>query len=404
MMIKEIMSMAFHSLKINRMRTFLSMLGIIIGVAAVIAIVSVGSGAQNYITGKISSLGSNIINISQNLSQNLSNDNLLAKDPGFTVELAEYINSYSPSVKEVLPNLQNHASISQKDNTIMTTILGTYPEYQKILNYFPQRGKFIGQLDIDRRSDIIILGHGLAKDLFPNEDPLSKLVKINNQGHIYLFRVVGIMEDKNTGLLGSYNNQAYIPAATFLSRFSTSNNVTAYLAQAESSESALLAVNEITHFLSNYTGDRDSFSILSQDQIIDIVNSVADTLNLMLAGIAGISLLVGGIGIMNIMLVSVTERTREIGIRKALGADKGQIMKQFIYEALFVSGIGGVIGIILGWLGAALLAHYGQWDLIIYPGSIILAFGFSLMIGLFFGIYPAVKASRLDPVEALSYE
>ncbi|MEJ6951987.1 ABC transporter permease [Natronospora cellulosivora (SeqCode)] len=400
MMVKEIMTMALNSLKVNRMRTFLSMLGIIIGVAAVIAIVSVGTGAQNYITSKISSLGSNLINISQDFSDDFSS----ANSAGFTVELADYINKYSPSVKEVLPNLQIGGAISHRDNTIMTTILGTSPAYQEIVNYYPKEGSFIRASDIDRRNDIIVLGYDLATELFPDEEALNQMVKINNQGHVYLFRVVGIMEEKNTGLLGNYNKQAYIPAPTFMSKLSKSNSVTGYLAQAKSSEQAFLAVNEITHFLSNYTGSSDSFSILSQDQIIDIINSVADTLNRMLAGIAGISLLVGGIGIMNIMLVSVTERTREIGIRKALGADKGQIMKQFVYEALFVSALGGIIGILLGWLGAAVLAHFGHWDLLISPSSIILAFAFSLLVGLFFGIYPALKASRLDPVEALSYE
>jgi putative ABC transport system permease protein len=191
-----------------------------------------------------------------------------------------------------------------------------------------------------------------------------------------------------------------------MKKLSNSRYVSSYLAQANSSQEASSAVGEIKYFLIKSLNDKDmqKFRLLSMDQILDTVNSVTASLSLMLGGIAAISLLVGGIGIMNIMLVSVTERTREIGIRKALGAKRKNIMSQFLIEALSLSGLGGMIGIILGWLGAYFIARLGKWSLVISLSSVLLAFGFAVIIGLFFGLYPAMKAARMDPVEALSYE
>ena len=205
-------------------------------------------------------------------------------------------------------------------------------------------------------------------------------------------------------MTGNLNNQAYIPITTFMNKISNSNYVSNFVAQAKSSETASLALKEIEYLLDSYISEDESYNIFSQDQLLDTISNVTNSMKLMLIGIAGISLLVGGIGIMNIMLVSVTERTREIGIRKALGAKKKDILFQFIIESLTLSSIGGIIGIILGATAAYFIAQAGGWPFIMSLPIVLLAFSFSLAVGMFFGIYPAYRASKLDPVDALSYE
>jgi len=402
----ETLKIAVNSLKSNKLRTLLSMLGIIIGVGAVIAIVSIGSGAREQITSNISNLGSNLINIFPGTSRGWGGRISASSENVFTLKLADDIKKLCPSVKKVVPVAQGSGLLIAGDVNVQANIVGTNADYQEVNNYKVSQGQFINSDDLESNLNVIVLGSQLAKDLFNSESPLGKKIKLNYKNQNYLFVVIGIMEEKGGGLTGDLDDQSYIPITTYMKKLSNSRYVSSYLAQANSSQEASSALGEIEYFLIKNLDDQDKekFRLLSMDQILDTVNSVTASLSLMLGGIAAISLLVGGIGIMNIMLVSVTERTREIGIRKALGAKRKNIMSQFLIEALSLSGLGGIIGIILGWLGAYFIAQLGKWSLVISLSSVLLAFGFAVAIGLFFGLYPAMKAAKMDPVEALSYE
>ena len=405
-MIFEIIKLAINSLKANKLRTFLSMLGIIIGVGAVIAIVSIGSGVREQITAQISDLGSNVINILPGTSRGWGGRVSKSSADVFTMELADYIEEVSPSVKRVVPISQGSGLLIKEDVNIQANIIGTNGDYPEVTNYNLAQGQFINAEDINNNRNIIILGSEVADDLFGTTNPLGEKIKLHYQRRDYLFTVTGIMEEKGGGLIGNPDDQAYIPITTYMKKLSNSRFVSYYMAQARSSEEASAAVGEIEYFLVKYLEDEDKeeFNLISQDQILETVSSVTAYLSLMLGGIAAISLLVGGIGIMNIMLVSVTERTREIGIRKALGAKRNIIMSQFLVEAISLSGLGGMIGIAFGCLGAYFIAQAGEWPLVITIFSVLLAFGFAVAIGLFFGLYPAMKAAKMEPVEALRYE
>ncbi|MBA2132270.1 ABC transporter permease [Capillibacterium thermochitinicola] len=403
-MILAILRMAFDSLTVNKLRSFLSMLGIIIGVGAVIAIVSVGSGARSQVTNQISQLGSNLITISPGIRRGSGGRISFTATDVFTMELAEQILQNCPSVGRIMPNVQTSGLLIAGNANYQTQVVGVTPVYQQIYDFYPARGQFITEAHEANATNVMVLGSGLAKELFPNTDPLGQTVKLFVRNRHLLFVVVGVMEEKGTGAWGNIENQAFIPASVLMKKINNRKYVNGYTAQAVSAAAAKAAVGEIEYFLTRYLGGADKFRITSQEQLLETISQVTGTLSLMLGGIAGISLLVGGIGIMNIMLVSVTERTREIGIRKALGAKRRHILAQFIIEALTMSGLGGLLGIGLGWLGAAGVARIGGWPLVVTHTSVLVAFSFSLLVGLFFGIYPARKASKLDPVIALSYE
>ncbi|HEY8391240.1 MAG TPA: ABC transporter permease [Capillibacterium sp.] len=403
-MIWEILRMAIDSLAVNKMRSFLSMLGIIIGVGAVIAIVSVGSGAQSQVTSEISQLGSNVIMINPGIRRGSGGRISLQATDVFTMELADRILQNCPSVTRIMPNLQTSGLLIAGENNYQTTVVGVTPVYQQIYDHYPARGQFITDEYLTNVSNVIVLGSGLAEELFPGSDPLGQKVKLYVRNRHLVFVVVGVMEKKGTGMWGNLENQAFIPVSVLLKKINNRQFVNGYIAQAAEAGAAKAAVAEIEYFLTSYMGDASKFRITSQEQLLETISQVTGTLSIMLGGIAGISLLVGGIGIMNIMLVSVTERTREIGIRKALGAKNRHILTQFLIEALAMSGFGGLLGIGLGWLGAAGVAKLGGWPLVVTNTSVLVAFSFALFVGLFFGIYPARKAAKLDPVIALGYE
>ena len=405
-MIFETLRIAINSLKTNKLRTLLSMLGIIIGVGAVIAIVSIGSGAREQITARISDLGSNVITISPGTSRGWGGKVSANLADIFTLELSDHIEKLSPSVRKVVPVTQGSGLLINEGINIKANIIGTNGNYMEVNNYNLEKGQFINNDDINDTRNIIVLGSTLADDLFGTKNPLGEKIKLHYQNWDYLFIVTGVMEEKGGGFGGNLDSQAYVPITTYMKKLSNSRFVSFYIAQANSSQVASAAVGEIEYFLVKYLEDekKEKFRLMSQDQILETVSSVTASLSLMLGGIAAISLLVGGIGIMNIMLVSVTERTKEIGIRKALGAKRKNIMSQFLIEALSLSGLGGMIGIFLGWLGAYFIAQAGKWPLVVTLLSVLLAFSFAVVIGLFFGLYPAMKAAKMDPVEALRYE
>lgn len=403
-MIIESIRIALTSLRTNKLRTFLSMLGIVIGVGAVIAIVSIGSGAQREVTSQIAQLGSDLINILPGGASFRSGRVSGTPSGAFRPELTSYIKQTCPSVSNIVAISQSNVNLYFGEERISATAVGTEPAYQVINLYNPTQGRFIEDHDLQTVSNVLILGSRASQNLFPSQNPLGQRVKLTAGQRTLYFTVIGVMEEKGQGLTGNFDTQVYLPLTTQMQKIANTSFVSSYIAQSRSQAESMEAVAQIEYFLTRYMGDNENFSILSQDQLLNVINQVTNTLNLMLGGIAGISLLVGGIGIMNIMLVSVTERTREIGIRKALGAKNRHILSQFMTEALTLSGLGGIIGISLGYLGAAAIANIGGWPLVVSIISITLALGFALLIGLFFGIYPAMKAAKLDPVKALSYE
>ncbi len=406
-MILQGLKIALESLWANKMRSFLSMLGIVIGVGAVIAIVSVGSGSTQSVTSRIADLGSNMITIYPRTPRGqfgrISGSSSQEK---FSLELADYMEKFCPSISSVIPTKQVSGLFIYDDVNVSASLVGTNPYYMGVNNYKIEQGRFITEQDHEQRSQVIVLGSELAADLFEEIDPIDQKVKVNYQGRIFMFQVVGVMEEKGGSMAGNLDNQAYIPLSIAMDRMTNSHYVSSYIVQAASSEKASNAVKELENFMVKFLDDenREQFRIMSQDEILDTMSSVTRTMSLMLGGIAAISLLVGGIGIMNIMLVSVTERTREIGIRKALGAKNKNILYQFLMESLSLSSVGGVAGIGFGWVAAYFLSQYGDWPMVISGISVILAFGFALFIGIFFGLYPAMKAARMNPVDALRYE
>ena len=403
-MIFETFRIALNGLRTNKLRTFLSMLGIIIGVGAVIAIVSIGSSAREEVTAQISSLGSDLLWVTPGFTAGRATR--MESDPreNFTLDIIQYIDDYSPGVTNVVPEVSGSVQLRRGDNTLNSTAVGTSQNFTVVNIYYPERGRFIDQDDLDQSRNSIVLGSNVATELFSDTDPIGQRIRLNYQGRNINFTVVGVMEQKGQGVMGNLDRRVYIPVTTFTNKLSRQNFVDLYYAQFSPGFSSQEARNQIDYFFFQHLGDENLYNIMSQDQILGVLDQVTGTLSLMLGGIAGISLLVGGIGIMNIMLVSVTERTREIGIRKALGAKKRNILGQFLLESLALSSIGGFIGIGLGYAGTYLVTRIGNWPLVLSPVAVMLAFGFSLAIGLFFGIYPAVKAAKLDPVDSLSYE
>ncbi len=402
-MVLELIKIAFKSLKANKLRFILSMLGIIIGVAAVIAIISIGQGATQKVTERISALGSELITVFPGFSGGKGTKASTQVTDIFSLELAEDLKRLSPDVKNVVPVLQGGASLKYKGNNVRASTVATTPEYSKVLDLSTQRGRFISNQDLDEYSKVAVFGQSIAEELFPEEDPLGKRVIVEYGNRRFTFEVIGILEEKGQMMFFNFDKQIYIPVTTVMKRLTGTRYVNQYYAQAWEGE-AEEATKQIEFILTKRLKDENAFKVMGQQQIIEAVGQVTSTMIIMLAGIAAISLLVGGIGIMNIMLVSVVERTREIGIRKALGAKRKDILVQFLIEALVVSFIGGVIGLLSGCIVSAVVAHFNNWSFILLPSSIIIAFGFSLGIGLVFGIYPARKAARLDPIEALRYE
>ena len=381
--------MAISSILSNKVRSFLTMLGVIIGVSAVIMLVSLGESAEKTITEQIEGMGSNLISVNI-----ISIDRQIEED-----DFMDLKNRYPNIIGGISPFAHAEATIKYKDNNITVFVEGVLEAYQDIVNLDVESGRFITNVDNDFRNRVAIIGSKVAEELFDDEPPLGKEIYIDG----YKFKVVGILESASGSVLSDSSELIIIPLQT-IQRMAKISEISTYYVQAASKETVDSAVAIIEDFLTQKLSESDSFTVFSLTQILDSVNVIAQTFTLVLAGIAGISLLVGGIGIMNIMLVSVSERTREIGIRKAIGAKKRDIMSQFLIESSIVSGLGGVIGIILGVQGAKLIISLMDIQPTISPKTVIIAFVFSVCIGIVFGMYPANKAANLKPIDALSHE
>lgn len=408
----ELFIESIRSLFANKLRTFLSMLGIIIGVTAMIAVVSIGQGATASITERISSLGSNVFMISPGFSGgsggrayvNLS-DVLAKKD-------VENIAMLCPSIKGVTPLIQQRFSLKYRTNNTSSQIYAIYPDFFQILNLDLESGRMINQEDIEDYAKVGVIGKDIANDLFGTENPLGKTVymtvSVGNTNKTIPIQIVGALIQTGSKLMYNPDKMLIIPFTTAEGRIiNTRGSVSTILASAISPEASERAHMEIDQVLYMRLRDSTKYSITSQDSILGAVSEVTGIMNLFLGSIAAISLLVGGIGIMNIMLVSVSERTREIGIKKALGATRKRILMEFLVESVMITFIAGVLGVLLG-IGLSKAVEFVAsayelktqvtWD------SILIAFGTASLIGLFFGIYPASKASKLSPLEALRYE
>ena len=382
--------MAFRSIATSKMRSFLTMLGIIIGVIAVVVLVSLVSGATSSITSDIENLGSNLltVNIRTNRYQPLQiNEVLKLKN--------------EKSIKEISPTVSKNITIKYEDNTYDDgTVEGVYPDYAQMNSIDLGEGRFLRTPDIDNSSAICIIGSDVADNLFTSSDPLGQTISVSGRN----FLIVGVMKEAGQTMRGNNDNKVIIPF-TLAERMFAQDGVKTFYVSAVDKDHLTEAQNAVEDMLmKKYNNDDDAFVIFNQASIIDAIGSVTGTLSLLLGGIAGISLLVGGIGIMNIMLVSVTERTREIGIRKAIGAGRRSILLQFLVEALVISCLGGIIGLGFSWGILLLISKIASMTFAMSAGVILLAIGFSMFIGVIFGLYPANKASKLHPIDALRYE
>lgn len=381
--------MAFASIFSNKMRSFLTMLGIIIGVLAVTLLVSVVQGATGQVTSQIASMGSNLLTVSvtdTRVNLYITMDDLDALQGKEGVALTA-------------PIVTTNAEVAGNGESQTASVQGVTPNYFSITDLNVQTGRLLGQTDIDNRTDVTLIGTDLAETLFDTSDVVGQTMTIGER----TFTIVGLLEEQGSSLTGSQDERVLIPFTT-AQRMTQNTQITAFYASAESSDTVTQAQNALNRFMYAALGDEDSYTIYNQSALLEAMDEVLGTMSLLLGGIAGISLLVGGIGIMNIMLVSVTERTREIGIRKAIGAQRSDILIQFLIEAIVLSLLGGLIGLALGMMGAALLSAYMGMTIQVSLGIAAIAIGFSVLVGVVFGVYPAAKASRLHPIEALRYE
>jgi putative ABC transport system permease protein len=396
---------AGRALMRNKMRSFLTMLGIIIGVAAVITMVALGTGAQTSIQDSIAALGSNTITISAGSVTSSGVRTGAFGSARLRVEDARAVAQHVHHLAAVTPLIQRGSQVVFQEQNWATNVLGVNQDYQNIRNWSMASGRFLQEDDIRASAKICVLGSVVAEQLFPNQDPLGHTVRI---GRVPV-RVVGVLTAKGEASFGpSQDDVVVVPYSTAMRRLFNTNYLRNITASAVSEDAVTPAVEEITQLLRerHRLGEKeeDDFTVRTQAEFAQAAAQSTMVFTMLLGGIASVSLLVGGIGIMNIMLVSVTERIREIGIRMALGARGSDILRQFLVEAMMLSLLGGVLGVTLAWILTEVGSHFMPMPLQISLGSVVLAFAFSAGVGIFFGLYPAVSASRLDPIQALRHE
>lgn len=383
--------MAIRSIADNKSRSALTMLGVIIGVAAVIIAVGFAEGCMAAVTNQIEGLGSNSITvmiISQSSSRQL------------TLDDCDKMEEYSQYIEKVSPYILTTMTIKSGTKSKSSRILGADEHYLELEGLKLEQGRFLAQTDVEKNEKVAVVGSAIVNKLFEGDNPIGEYIRINGNR----FTIIGVTESVANGMEGTNDDMLIIPI-TVAQRTLKITSVTMFLATASSQETLDLATQKIKDFLFDVFKDDDSYVVFTQQAMLGIMNTINDIMMVILGGVAGISLVVGGIGIMNIMLVSVTERTREIGIRKAIGAKKKDIMIQFLIESLMLTGIGGLIGVVLGLLTIKYVI--GSIDILVPVYSVpwtIAAFSIALFIGIAFGLFPANKAANLHPIDALRNE
>ncbi len=405
--IAETFLFALRSLGANKLRSGLTMLGVIIGVAAVISMVSIVEGGKQKIVEAIEKLGTNLLFVSPRELTAEEQRNYSGRSNGLRYGDALALEQI-PQIESLAPLVSIQARLKRDDKEFDGSLSGTLPSYQQVRNFFADQGRFIDQQDIDEWRRVVVLGRDVAAKLFGGDSPLNRDVKIGEER----FVVVGLMEKKGSLHGQNYDEMIFIPATTAMRRFKGTDQINYLLVHVREREEMQAASDRIAKILRGRHDGVEDYKINSQEDFLRAVDRTIWTFRVVLGGIAAVSLLVGGIGIMNIMLVTVTERTSEIGIRKAVGARNRDILGQFIIESTTISLVGGLIGVAVGILlgigfgKAVALAMPGNadWGAVISPRAVLLAFIFSIAVGVFFGLYPARKAAQLDPAEALRHQ
>lgn len=399
------LKMALDGLITNKLRSLLTMLGIIIGVGAVIAMVSLGFGVSDRIQSSISALGSNLIIVTPGGTSETGQRLQAGMGVKLTYDDSKAIAKQVESINYVAPSVSRSYQVVFNNQNWITQVEGTTPEFLDVRNFAVDKGEFFSSKDLDSRARVAVIGATIAENLFLDSNPVGQTIRINKAP----FTVIGVLEAKGQTAMGTdQDDLIVVPITTAMQRMMGITNIHRISIQATDEQSIGAVQEDIASLLRVRhkipTNGNDDFTVRNLAAVMQTATETTNSMTMLLGNVAGISLLVGGIGIMNIMLVSVTERTREIGIRKALGATYKNILLQFLIEAMFISLVGGSIGIGLGLIASAVISNYMGFGVVISWLAVIVAFIFSVGVGLFFGIYPARKAALLNPIEALRYE
>lgn len=405
MNLRESIEVAVEGLVANKMRAVLTMLGVIIGVGAVIAMLAIGQGAREQTMQRIQQMGTNVLIVMAGQSRQGAVRGGFGSSSTLTMEDCGAIPDKVSSVAAAVPEVRGNLQVKYGSQNTNTTIFGTTPDYPSVRDYSVQDGKFFTEQDLKSSRKVCTIGSTTAQNLFGGSSPVGKDIRIKGTK----FTVIGLMATKGAGSgFQDPDDQIFIPITTAMRRVLGVTSIRGISIQVKTPEQMDAATSDVEQLLRKRhkiaDGDDDDFIIRNQAEFMAMADETSKVFTMLLAGIASVSLLVGGIGIMNIMLVSVTERTREIGIRKALGARRKDIMLQFLIESLVLSLLGGLAGVIFGIMGSAAVGSLTGWNIAVSLGSILLSFSFAALVGVFFGLYPARQAASLDPIEALRYE
>jgi len=398
----NVIKIALRALRRSAMRSVLTALGIIIGVAAVIAMVSIGNGAKSQVESSIASLGQNIISVYPGNFTSGGVRGGYGSASTLTIEDADAIRNEVPGVVALSPEMRDRSQVLANGLNWNTQVMGEDPDYLDIRLWTMAEGSMFGESDVRSAAKVCIIGKTVADQLFLDGDPVGQSLRIRN----IPFKVVGVLAPKGFNFFGQdQDDVVIIPYTSHLKRIARRPNLNSIVVQAQSPEQMVRIQQDITDLLQQRRNGRDpDFTVRNQQELAEAATATTKTMTVLLGAIAGVSLIVGGIGIMNIMLVSVTERTREIGIRLAVGAHGRDVLTQFLIEAIILSSMGGAIGVLLGVGSSQLISRLNGWPVLVSTSAIFGAVAFSAAIGVFFGFYPARKAAQLDPIEALRYE
>lgn len=386
--ILQCIKMAFRSIKSNKLRSCLTMLGIIIGVSSVIVLVSMAQGSTTNVTNQINQLGTNLLTV-----------NTFGTDLALTQDKIDQLSKLN-GVKAVAPVVSGRVTVKEDRTSSQQSVLATTPDYSSVRNVNVSEGRFITDLDIEYRQKIAVLGSDTAATLFSGNDPVGQNILVNGTS----FKVVGVLASKGSSLGSSGDDVVIVPLSTGERLLKQTDINQVFLQGKNENQMDFVQAEVEAKLASMFPNNTDSYTVSNQKDLMDTMSSVTESMTLMLGGIAGISLLVGGIGIMNIMLVSVSERTKEIGIRKAIGAKRRDVLLQFLIESAVLSSMGGIIGILFGLCLGKILSSAFNMTLSYSSSIMFMAFLFSLAVGVVFGVFPANKASKLNPIQALRYE